>query len=90
MLSKLAKADFHGCKMTGTLSYLQMYCTYIHYYDRCSFYSKCTRFLFPVSKSKCPHYVGLTGIIIMETQNTFKVITKENTIKGPQRDGHSL
>ncbi|XP_065827532.1 ribonuclease P protein subunit p29-like [Oscarella lobularis] len=56
MLSKLAKADFHGCKMT-------------------------------VSKSKCPHYVGLTGIIIMETQNTFKVITKENTIKVVPKSG---
>ncbi|CAH1780482.1 unnamed protein product [Owenia fusiformis] len=34
-----------------------------------------------VTKSKCPSYVGLTGIIIQETKNTFKIITKDDKIK---------
>lgn len=34
-----------------------------------------------VSKSCCPSYIGSTGIVIMETRNTFKIITKQNHIK---------
>eukprot|EP00118_Oscarella_pearsei_P028397 m.2052 g.2052 ORF g.2052 m.2052 type:complete len:228 (+) comp8219_c0_seq1:49-732(+) len=40
-----------------------------------------------VSKSKCPSYIGLTGIIVMETQNTFKIITQENNIKVIPKSG---
>ncbi|KAK5578864.1 hypothetical protein RB653_008539 [Dictyostelium firmibasis] len=33
-----------------------------------------------VTKSKCPTFVGQKGIIIQETENTFKIITKENKL----------
>ena len=36
---------------------------------------------FIVSKSKCPGYVGLSGILLQETKNMFKIITKQNEIK---------
>ncbi|KAM5138664.1 ribonuclease P protein subunit p29 isoform 2-T2 [Mantella aurantiaca] len=34
-----------------------------------------------VYKSKCPSYVGLTGIILQETKHVFKIITKEDKLK---------
>ncbi|XP_075432416.1 ribonuclease P protein subunit p29 isoform X1 [Ascaphus truei] len=34
-----------------------------------------------VTKSKCPSYVGLKGIILQEMKHVFKVITKEDTLK---------
>ncbi|OWF34763.1 ribonuclease P protein subunit p29-like [Mizuhopecten yessoensis] len=34
-----------------------------------------------VQKSKCPSYVGVTGILLQETRNTFLLITKENKVK---------
>lgn len=34
-----------------------------------------------VSKSKCPSYVGTTGIVLMETKNIFKIITKDDKFK---------
>lgn len=34
-----------------------------------------------VSQSKCPSFVGTTGIIVMETKNTFKIITKNDRLK---------
>ncbi|XP_053560493.1 ribonuclease P protein subunit p29-like [Bombina bombina] len=34
-----------------------------------------------VTKSKCPSYVGLTGIILQETKFVFKIITKEDKLK---------
>lgn len=34
-----------------------------------------------VSKSCCPSYIGATGIVIMETKNTFKFITKLDQVK---------
>ena len=37
--------------------------------------------IFLVSKSKCPGYVGLTGILLQEMKNVFKIITKANEIK---------
>ncbi|XP_022342004.2 ribonuclease P protein subunit p29-like isoform X2 [Crassostrea virginica] len=52
-----------------------------------------------VSKSCCPSYIATTGIVIMETKNTFKIITKQNQVKCiPKRnsvfmfeiDGHYL
>lgn len=35
---------------------------------------KCTR-------SKCPSYVNIEGLMIQETENTFKILTKENQVK---------
>lgn len=34
-----------------------------------------------VVKSKCPSYVGTTGILIQELKHVFKIITKENRLK---------
>ncbi|XP_055504344.1 ribonuclease P protein subunit p29 isoform X2 [Leucoraja erinacea] len=34
-----------------------------------------------VVKSKCPSYVGITGIILQEMKHIFKIITVENKIK---------
>ncbi len=35
-----------------------------------------------VVRSKCPSYVGLTGILVQELKHVFKVITKEDQLKG--------
>ncbi|XP_075693215.1 ribonuclease P protein subunit p29 isoform X2 [Rhinoderma darwinii] len=34
-----------------------------------------------VFKSKCPSYVGLTGIILQETKHVLKIITKDDKLK---------
>ncbi|XP_068117895.1 ribonuclease P protein subunit p29 [Hyperolius riggenbachi] len=34
-----------------------------------------------VYKSKCPSYVGITGIILQETKHIFKIITEEDKLK---------
>ncbi|CAG8453740.1 13626_t:CDS:2 [Ambispora gerdemannii] len=34
-----------------------------------------------VTKSKCPSYIGISGICIQETENTFKLITRKNICK---------
>ncbi|XP_032826888.2 ribonuclease P protein subunit p29 isoform X1 [Petromyzon marinus] len=34
-----------------------------------------------VEKSKCPTYVGTTGIMIQELKNVFKIITKDDKLK---------
>ncbi|XP_064015853.1 ribonuclease P protein subunit p29 isoform X2 [Pogoniulus pusillus] len=34
-----------------------------------------------VTKSRCPSYVGITGIILQEFKNVFKIITKEDKLK---------
>ncbi|XP_042524030.1 ribonuclease P protein subunit p29 isoform X1 [Dipodomys spectabilis] len=34
-----------------------------------------------VTKSKCPSYVGLTGILLQETKHVFKIITREDQLK---------
>lgn len=37
--------------------------------------------LITVVKSRCPSYVGATGIILQEMKHIFKIITKENKLK---------
>jgi len=34
-----------------------------------------------VVKSTCPSYIGVTGILVQETEATFKLISKENILK---------
>lgn len=34
-----------------------------------------------VRKTKCPSLLGLSGIVLMETKNTFKIISKDNKVK---------
>lgn len=35
-----------------------------------------------VVRSKCPSYVGATGILVQEFKHIFKIITKEDKLKG--------
>ncbi|KAJ7311901.1 hypothetical protein JRQ81_006219 [Phrynocephalus forsythii] len=37
--------------------------------------------LVTVTKSKCPSYVGITGIVLQEMKHIFKIITKEDKLK---------
>uniref|UniRef100_A0A8C7BQS4 Ribonuclease P protein subunit p29 n=2 Tax=Neovison vison TaxID=452646 RepID=A0A8C7BQS4_NEOVI len=37
--------------------------------------------LVSVMKSKCPSYVGVTGILLQETKHIFKILTKEDRLK---------
>ena len=37
---------------------------------------------FIVVQSKSPQYVGIEGIVLLETANTFHIITKEDSLKG--------
>lgn len=34
-----------------------------------------------IQRSKCPSYVGVSGIVLQETRNTFKIITQEDQVK---------
>ena len=34
-----------------------------------------------VERSKCPSYVGIEGILLLETQNTLQLICKDNLIR---------
>ncbi|KAL4234044.1 RNase P/RNase MRP complex subunit [Mactra antiquata] len=34
-----------------------------------------------VRKTKCPSLLGQSGIVLMETKNTFKIVTKDNKLK---------
>lgn len=47
-------------------------------------------FSFAVTKSKCPSYVGVTGILLQETKHVFKIITKEDRLKGMLLDLRAL
>lgn len=38
-----------------------------------------------VVRSKCPSYVGTTGILVQEFKHVFKIITKDNKVKGWSR-----
>ncbi|XP_028596094.2 ribonuclease P protein subunit p29 [Podarcis muralis] len=37
--------------------------------------------LITVTKSKCPSYVGITGIVLQEMKHVFKIITREDKMK---------
>ncbi|XP_047568471.1 ribonuclease P protein subunit p29-like isoform X2 [Lutra lutra] len=40
--------------------------------------------LVSVTKSKCPSYVGVTGILLQETKHVLKILTKEDHLKGTE------
>src|SRR5258707_10086710 len=67
MHAKLVKADFHGSIMTGSSSRLSRH----HYFD-----------VDTVRKSKNAALVGVSGIVVQETENTFKVVTRKDKLKG--------
>lgn len=35
-----------------------------------------------VVKAKCPHLVGLSGVVVKETENMFYVVTRGDKVKG--------
>ena len=67
MQAKLVKADYHGSIISS------------NFIIRISIRSSNTSV--PVRKSKNPSLVGCCGIVILETENTFKVVTEENQLK---------
>ena len=67
---KLLKADFHGSIMTGSLFSSSVK---IHPFSNT---------LLTVVRSKNPCLIGLSGIVIHETENTFRVVTKDDEVKG--------
>jgi hypothetical protein len=69
MHAKLVKADFHGSIVTGT-------CVCV--YGR----SLIERYACEVRRSRNPALVGLEGIVVQETENTFKVVTRSDKLKG--------
>lgn len=34
-----------------------------------------------VTRSRCPGHVGVTGIVTMDTKNTFKIVSKDNRLR---------
>ena len=70
MHAKLIKADFHGAMISGRAPMFSL-----RYEPTNSFP------ISPVKQSKNPSLVGLTGIVILETENAFKVVTRTNQFK---------
>ena len=70
---------------------MQIIRMYIHWTtqhsDTIGYYGDTTQYhmLHLVCRSKCRSYIGLHGIVIQETQNTFKLICKDDKIRSEQR-----
>ena len=76
------KADFHGAIITGNFSFsFVLFCFYPPFFSF-PFLFEFTDLDNIVEKSKCPTLIGMTGILIQETQNTMKIVTKEDELKG--------
>ena len=90
MHAKLIKADFHGSIMTGQSVILRRGSrTRRGDFDFFfwGFYCMCVRgatatMLKIVRRSKNAALVGASGIVVQETENTFKVVTRKNKSKG--------
>ncbi len=67
MHAKLLKADLNGSLISGALI--------------CLCDSIVGSWLFKVRRSKNPCLLDLSGIVIHESENAFKVITKEDRVK---------
>ncbi|CAG8563896.1 9625_t:CDS:2 [Paraglomus occultum] len=80
---KLLKADLHGAIMTGENRIRVLARSLL---ERSHFNQY---FLFIVSKSKCASYIGVSGIMIQETENMFKIITSSDELKNIPK-GHSV
>lgn len=75
MHAKLVKADYHGSILTGELT---KFCQLCLLNDQI------------VRQAKNPCLVGISGIVIHETENAFKLITKLNALKREGFDFISL
>ena len=72
MQSKLIKADYNGSIMSGQFKR----------YPFLEGYHIPNLELLAVARAKNPCLVGLSGIVIHETENAFRVVTEKNQIKG--------
>ena len=71
MHAKLVKADFHGSIVTGTCALL-FFCAS----------AAINRTHDKVRRSRNAALVGASGIVVQETENTFKVVTRQDKLKG--------
>lgn len=35
-----------------------------------------------VVRSKCPTYLGISGLVVQETTNTFNIVTRDDKLQG--------
>ncbi|KAF9178198.1 RNase P/RNase MRP complex subunit [Haplosporangium sp. Z 767] len=87
---KLLKADFHGANITGkdpfnassldTTKGLILNSTFISTFIS-TFLTSSWNSWCSVARSKCPTYVGASGIVAQETENVFKIITPSNALR---------
>ena len=74
MHAKLVKADLHGCIIRGAPNR--------HQSNAVPTTAPANRHSgSAVQQSRNPSLVGCTGIVIHETENTFKIVTHKNTLK---------
>jgi ribonuclease P protein subunit POP4 len=88
MHAKLVKADFHGSIMTGQFRF----CVLLRrrkprklkqwLFFPPSLKPVLGKYFFTVRRSKNAALVGASGIVVQETENTFKVVTRKNKLKG--------
>lgn len=76
MHAKLIKADFHGAIVKGARA-LNIHCSLSHF----DILPHIPRSVLLVRQSKNPCLVGLSGIVVHETENAFKVITRKDEQK---------
>ena len=69
LAQKILKADLHGCIIKGILKYSN------------SGPLINIIIIIIVAESKCTGVIGLEGIIVQETQNTFRIVSTDNRIK---------
>jgi ribonuclease P protein subunit POP4 len=74
MHAKLVKADFHGSIMTGRWFFPYLRVLFLLTID--AGYDDTAR------RSKNASLVGVSGIVVQETENTFKVVTRKDKLKG--------
>jgi ribonuclease P protein subunit POP4 len=90
---KKGKKDFKSCKSEiKNLKYSEcikmndLWCKYIEEINQKdpSFLLKADLHgcIIKVISSKCPSFVGIEGLIVMELKNIFYILTRENLIKG--------
>nr|XP_020840742.1 ribonuclease P protein subunit p29 isoform X2 [Phascolarctos cinereus]XP_020840743.1 ribonuclease P protein subunit p29 isoform X2 [Phascolarctos cinereus] len=73
--AKLLKADLHGAVITAVHRLSK---ELPHPISQAEVTASAT---IEVTKSKCPSYVGITGILLQEMKHVFKIITKDDKLK---------
>lgn len=71
---KLVKAEYVGCLITGSFNFYRFVPNF-RWADFCGA-------LLSVKRAKNPSLVNLTGLVLQETQGTFKIVTTKSRIKG--------